>query len=108
MHGEKLAVLLRSEQGLVGPRQLGANQQRFQTADDQKKKSCDNVPFADFFVIDSRDPPGESGLAFPNFPKLFRTRRTLRCRGDNRSPIAFDSSDTLTSLIQSVQVQRDG
>ena len=107
VHGEELAVLLGSEQSLVGAGELRADEQSFDAADQQKEKRGENVALADFLVVDGGEPAEEAGFALPDFLKLVRAGRTFGSDGDDRSASAFDGSDKVTSLIQRVQVRCD-
>jgi hypothetical protein len=56
MHGEELIITVRGQKVIVGPGQLQAHDQSFQTADGEKEKGGQEIENADSFVIHRSDP----------------------------------------------------
>ena len=76
VHGEKLIILLGTEQMLVRLCQLQAEDQRLDAASGEKAESGDDVADADLLMIDARKPAQESWAGFPK-PAQFAREFTV-------------------------------
>jgi len=65
MHGEELVILLRIQEMHVRPGQLQAENQRLDTARDEKSESGNDVAKTDLLVIHRRQPAGEAPFTLP-------------------------------------------
>lgn len=81
MHREQLVVLLRREHMQVGLRQLHAQDQRLDSADQQEDERCDDVANADLFMIDGAEKAFDPGLGLPHFVQALGK---FRIGGDDR------------------------
>jgi hypothetical protein len=61
VHREDLVVLVGVQQGAIGLRELGADQQRLDTSDDEEHERRDPVEDPDLLVVDRREPAREAG-----------------------------------------------
>ncbi len=62
VHGEQLVVELRRHEGIVGLRELNADEQRLDPAEEEEGQRADPVENRDPLVVDRRDPAPEAGL----------------------------------------------
>ena len=89
VHREQLVILLGRQQRLVGTRELDAQDERLETAGDEKDEGGDDVAEADLLVVDGRDPAEKSWLRRPNPLERPRDRRLVVRADDLRDAIVF-------------------